>query len=317
MTSIKLIVLPALVAAVYSAHTSLAATIRVPDEQPSIQAGIDASSSGDTVLVRCGSYREYNISVRPGITLRSETGQSDCVTIDAQELGRALVCPAGPLGLVTEIEGLTITRGWSAGGGAGLDCESATLSVRSCNFAGNHVRLVASGAGGVDLYESSATFTDCLFANNTGPALRAVNSFSIQATRCTFYGNSSHPDDGNAFFLVNTPAVVANCVLAFGIGGPAIDCVGSGLAELRCCDVYGNPGDWVGCIAGQVAFNGNFQLDPLFCRASTGDFNLSDASPCSPDHSPPGCGLIGARPVACSPQVVAPSTWGHVKTRFR
>ena len=33
-----------------------AATIHVPDDQPTIQAGIDAASAGDTVLVACGDY---------------------------------------------------------------------------------------------------------------------------------------------------------------------------------------------------------------------------------------------------------------------
>ena len=33
-----------------------AATIRVPHGQPTIQAGTDAASAGDTVLVACGDY---------------------------------------------------------------------------------------------------------------------------------------------------------------------------------------------------------------------------------------------------------------------
>ncbi len=64
-----------LVAAVAAVHTGsprlLAATVRVPAEQPTIQAGIDAAASGDTVLVAAGTYRE-RIRLKAGITVRSE-----------------------------------------------------------------------------------------------------------------------------------------------------------------------------------------------------------------------------------------------------
>jgi nitrous oxidase accessory protein NosD len=69
------------------AHASEGATIRVPDEQPTIRAGVDASASGDTVVVRCGTYFEHNINILRSITLVSESGDAECVTIDAQELG--------------------------------------------------------------------------------------------------------------------------------------------------------------------------------------------------------------------------------------
>ena len=61
-----------------------AATIRVPDDQPTIKAGIDAAAPGDTVLVACGTYFETRLLLKGGVSLRSETGLPDCVTVDGQ-----------------------------------------------------------------------------------------------------------------------------------------------------------------------------------------------------------------------------------------
>ncbi|MDP7017716.1 MAG: right-handed parallel beta-helix repeat-containing protein [Pirellulaceae bacterium] len=47
-----------------------AATIEVPGDQPTIQAGVDAAAAGDTVLVAAGTYRE-RIRLKAGVTVRS------------------------------------------------------------------------------------------------------------------------------------------------------------------------------------------------------------------------------------------------------
>lgn len=53
------------------AELSQAATIRVPQDHDTIQAAIDASQPGDTVLVAPGRYRE-RIQLRPNVTVRSD-----------------------------------------------------------------------------------------------------------------------------------------------------------------------------------------------------------------------------------------------------
>lgn len=63
-----------------------AGKITVPDDQPSIQAGINAAGPGDTVMIKAGVYNEdLLISGRPDITLRPK-GKGK-VIIDAQGTG--------------------------------------------------------------------------------------------------------------------------------------------------------------------------------------------------------------------------------------
>ena len=111
----------------------------LPGDQPTIQFGINVASSGDTVLVACGTYYEHDILIRPGVSVVSETGKPDCVTIDALQMGRVFHCQA--TGSTTTLVGLTITGGYCTGGsgpgGAGLLCISASPRVVDCIFSEN------------------------------------------------------------------------------------------------------------------------------------------------------------------------------------
>ena len=78
-------------------------------DAPTIQAGIDAASPGDAVEVACGTYHEHDIHLDAGITLTSESGFSDCVTVDAQTAGGVLIVAPG-LGQTTFVS-ITLAGG--------------------------------------------------------------------------------------------------------------------------------------------------------------------------------------------------------------
>jgi hypothetical protein len=73
---------------------SVAATIRVPSQQPTIQQGITAAANGDTVLIAPGTYTgpsNRNLSfLNKDLVLRSEQGPT-VTTIDCQSLGRGFI----------------------------------------------------------------------------------------------------------------------------------------------------------------------------------------------------------------------------------
>lgn len=216
-----------------SAFSARSATIHVPGHASTIQAGIDLATTGDTVLVACGTYYEHSISMKSGVVLRSDTGQPDCVTIDAQQLGRLILCT--DLAPTTRIEGLTLTGGsWSFGGGmrcsnssvvvadcvlsynsatargGGMYCEGgASPTLSACVFSGNS----ASYGGGLACSASSPTLTDCTFSDNwadAGGGMVAWTSSSPSLTGCLFDNNSAEIGGGLDCYSQSSP-ILTNC----------------------------------------------------------------------------------------------------------
>jgi hypothetical protein len=283
-----------------------AATWRVPDDAPTIRAGIDSASAGDTVLVEAGTYYEYNIAVTEGIYITSETGRWDCVTVDANSLGRVFdfTSVSGKAYLV----GFTITHGLTNYGG-GMMINTAVVDVTDCRIVDNH----ASSQGGGVLVQgpgtaADVTFDGCVFdlnvAGSEGGGVAAYYRWDLDFTGCTFYANAA--PEGGGIYTYNNIGLgytdLDHCIIAFSTQGTAAYCGAGTAPTFTCSDIYGNAGgDWVGCIAGQAGTNGNISNDPKFCGAAGGDFSLAGDSPClhavCGQMGPFGRGCFGERPV--------------------
>jgi len=287
-TAIPSLVIPVLV--LLLATCAFAVTWDVPGDAPTIQAGVDSASTGDTVLVACGTYDEHDILMKPGITLRSETGEPDCVTIDAKGLGRVLYCIGGTPGTV--IEGLTITGG-EADSGGGMRLREYNGYILNCVISGNSATVQGAGVSSEGIGIGQAWFEGCLFANNHTPLVGGglyASDTSILLRRCTLYGNSAIA--GAGFYReLSGYTLVDSSIISYSSQGSAAYCSGIGAVDFDCTDIYGNAGgDWVDCAAGHEGTNGNFSLAPMFCDSAGGDFRLQ---PCSPCLNPP-CMQIGA-----------------------
>jgi hypothetical protein len=114
-----------------------------------------------------------------------------------------------------------------------------------------------------------------------------------------------------------TTLTMTHTIVAYGIQGEGVRCLGTTAASLSCCDLFGNTGgDWVGCIATQIGVDGNFSEDPLFCDRDNQNFDLHQNSPCAAAQNP-ACGLVGARVVSFAMTSILPTTWGRLKAGWR
>ncbi len=158
-----------LVVAVTSTH---AATIVVPDDQPTIAAAVSAANTGDEIVVRPGRYREA-VVVEEVITLRSLAGAS-LTTIEPPKGLPAVDVRSSASG--SRLEGFTIE-------GADLDDRLGALQVTS----------------------AATEVVACRFIANRGifggPAIRVRGGGSIDVSRCSFFANVSVDGQGGAVRL--------------------------------------------------------------------------------------------------------------------
>jgi parallel beta-helix repeat protein/predicted outer membrane repeat protein len=246
----------------------LAATINVPGDQPTIQAGIDAAVSGvDEVVVAAGSYLE-NINLNgQAITLRSADGAAT-TTIDGTLIGPVITCSSGE-GAGTVIQGFTILNGQNTFGG-GLVCTSASPTVIDCIFRSNR----ANQHGGAVACQSNAnpTFTNCLFTLNIANTRGGVfynDSSSPTITNCTLVNNQGFMN--GAVFNQSGSAVMANSVIWSNM--PPLSQISDfgGLMTVSFSNIQDN---WTG------SGTNNISLNPQFVDRPNGDFHLLDTSPC-------------------------------------
>ncbi len=216
-----------------------ATTWYVPSpECPTIQAGIDAASYGDSVVVSCDTYYEHDIVLRSGVSLQSETGEAGCVVIDATGDGRVFYCES--LDGSTLIRGFTVTGGFASSGGGAYCGDYSAPVLENVLFEGNraqsggglwcgggstpiltNVAFVGNRAttgGGVSLSESSPEWQGVVFSGNSatadGGGLYCVSVPTTAELRsCTFSDNTA-ANGGGLFCDEGASPDVVNCTFA-------------------------------------------------------------------------------------------------------
>jgi hypothetical protein len=190
-----------------------ATIIQVPSGHATIQAGINAAASGDTVQVAPGTYtgpsnRNLDFGGK-NILLRSSAG-APSTTIDCQSLARAIRFHTGETAAAI-VQGFTIRNGLASGtfGGGILIEGGAAPTIRNCRFIANH-----ANTGGGLYASSSVTLTDCVFegnsADNWGGGVYGETA-NLPITRGTFTQNQAGLGAG-IYANSGTTVTITDCV---------------------------------------------------------------------------------------------------------
>lgn len=184
-----------------AARASLGVTLVVPDDYERIELGLDAAQSGDTVLVRAGTYGEDTWIVLnfrgKDVVLRSESGPSQ--TIVGVHPNGVVVWFENNESAGAVLDGFTLANGAPA---CVLVKGRASPTIRNC-------RIIQAGGQGGDppppyaggllcMGESAPLVRACVFEDNDVPALSAVENAEPLLEDCLFRDNSTVDVQGNA-----------------------------------------------------------------------------------------------------------------------
>jgi len=294
-----------------------------------IQAGVDASADGDTVLVAPGTYFENVSLTGRSLVLGSHlltTGDTQYVSstvINASDSGKVVWIGPYESGDSILITGFTIENGNSSFG-AGINDSTAThLTIDNCVITNNVSDYSGSGLnslygdiflthctfnnntaenGAIAIYGGNASFSYCKFINNhadsQGIILNLASTLTIDNS--TFYGNKVTGQRGDAIVFSKgsgDTVMIRKTLMAFNdVQGGVLQCEGyTGYISINCCDIF-FPTYVGGCTYDTSNF---YYLDPKFCDTSSGDFRVDSSSICAPYNN--ACSvLIGALGVGCS-----------------
>lgn len=182
------------------------AIVRVPEDQPTIQAGVNAAGNGDTVLLADRAFTgigNYDIrwnAASKHLVIRSANGAAKCV-IDCRGLGRGFILDAGQDNR-DAIQGVTITNGYVStvsprltGGGAIL-CDSTSPTISGC-------LLVHNVAGDTFASTARSYWVDGGAIDVVNGASPTIRNNHITRNFASHTGGGIHFDDGTAGLVEN------------------------------------------------------------------------------------------------------------------
>jgi parallel beta-helix repeat protein len=204
-----------------------------------IQAGLNAASSGDAVHVADGTYTGgLNKNLDFGgkaLTLRSEGGARACI-IDCESDGRGFHFHSGE-SAGSVLQGFTVTGG-NADDGGGILCVGSSPTILDCTIEAN---AAAEEGGGVCCIGSSPVISNCTISANTacyGGGIECEDGADAQITDCTVTANVAWCLGGGVYCVRSRPTLARSTIslnVANASGGGGINCYIDSNATITDC----------------------------------------------------------------------------------
>ena len=273
---------------------------------------------GGTGTIGGGQYNDGGGIFIPDSRGQGPTIENNVITYNTGRLGGGLYLKDSARVIHNQISfNSAIYEGGGLKGEMPLDAKVPLIITDNEVFSN---RVVADGdtrVGG-GLYAAGYTYiarniVACNEADHVAGVFWATGDRGLTMERNTILGNWGRHGVGGVYFNMwqtGLPIGVVANVVVFNFGG-GVKCTlaGGWRIDALCNDIHGNNPDFVDDNCRDTFMgNGNVSVDPLFgqssgCPPAEGDLCLSPESPLLPEHSPPGCGLIGARG-RCLPSAV-------------
>jgi parallel beta-helix repeat protein len=241
-----------------------AATIRVPDDQPTIQAGIYAAVNGDTVLVAPGRYLVNLDFNGKDIYLTSHAGAEQTI-LEPDSIYLPIVTFGTGETDQAVLDGFTIAK---TRGNAALRIDHSSPIIKNNIFTD-----IAGGRYGnnsaIYFVDSSQSLikNNVFWKNDSAYCIIWISSSNSVGV----FNNTIHSGRLGLYIYGQSATVKNNIITACQMGVSANATSNRGFN-----DVWGNGTDW---LAGTPAPS-DISEDPDFAAASSGNFFLLRSSPC-------------------------------------
>lgn len=191
--------------------------INIPEDYPTIQAGINAATEGDIVLVEQGTYVENIDFIGKSITVTSrylETQDTSFISqtiIDGNQSG-TVVKFVSDEDAAAVLCGFTIKNGSSDADGGGIYCESSGPTIESCHIMQN----TSVDGGGISCqYGAGPSLSDCIIKLNTatldGGGLYHEGSCLTTISNCIFDENWAGDEGGGIYYEHDCISTISGC----------------------------------------------------------------------------------------------------------